>query len=678
MSHTVRQGLLRVVGTVRLLAAGVSRAAAQEAPASPRAGQPGRPGRSIDSRWRPDAGTAGADPRRSRRVLEKYPPAVGRVLKLDPALMNNPAYLRPYPALRPSSRSTPKSCTTRVTSSSRQHTVQATTTRSRQRQECYGLLAGYRSSSAFLIVIGLVVIWLVKTLVEPRRWNKLSKVQNEVHSKLLDRFTSNEDLLAYMQTPAGRRFLESAPIPAGRRRPVGAPFSDSLVGPGWSRAAADGLGLLYVSSRFIDEAGRRSSSSASDAGARRRLHRLGRRGFRCREGSGCWSAGPARAHRRASTLSIPCAIRQLRRRAARGRGRSTCLRDGRGRLPRLYDRTARALWAYLSRMTGDPISPTICCRNLLPFSARACTTRAKPTGATRSSASPRTSPATVSVARAEASSCAMPDRDRSDVAVAADDHRRAPSGATDLRRAMAPEAARARDALARLRQGLAHRDIAGTLGVKPASVRLLLFRARRKLAGLLRATGAAFRGGRRRERVNASRRRCRSMRSPRGPWPDRDVTTSCARTSTACASARALVDVAGAARRSESRRATARVPPSARRSGGGRRSARVGSRRASRAAGRHSPGRRCVGRRLVALSIAASSGFATWLRATCCVMRRMARRGSVTALLPSTTIGAGNADRRIASPLDAPARVVLAPRRLAPARAARDLFRRRG
>jgi RNA polymerase sigma-70 factor (ECF subfamily) len=35
-------------------------------------------------------------------------------------------------------------------------------------------------------------------------------------------------------------------------------------------------------------------------------------------------------------------------------------------------------------------------------------------------------------------------------------------------------------------QGSNHRDIAGTVGVKAESVRLLLFRARRKLAELLR------------------------------------------------------------------------------------------------------------------------------------------------------------------------------------------------
>src|SRR5262245_36781859 len=32
-------------------------------------------------------------------VLRQYPPSLGRVLKLDPSLMSNEAYLAPYPAL---------------------------------------------------------------------------------------------------------------------------------------------------------------------------------------------------------------------------------------------------------------------------------------------------------------------------------------------------------------------------------------------------------------------------------------------------------------------------------------------------------------------------------------------------------------------------------------------------
>ena len=55
------------------------------------------------------------------------------------------------------------------------------------------------------------------------------QVHTEVHDKLMDRFTANEDLLAYMQTPAAQRFLESAPLPNDSpSRPVGAPFSRIL------------------------------------------------------------------------------------------------------------------------------------------------------------------------------------------------------------------------------------------------------------------------------------------------------------------------------------------------------------------------------------------------------------------------------------------------------------------
>ncbi len=66
----------------------------------------------------------------------------------------------------------------------------------------------------------------------------------------------------------------------------------------------------------------------------------------------------------------------------------------------------------------------------------------------------------------------------------------------DLRRAM--DRLRPRDrALLWLAyaQGHAHSEIAETLGVKTGSVKLLLFRARRKLAGLLRATHGRTGGG---------------------------------------------------------------------------------------------------------------------------------------------------------------------------------------
>ncbi|HEX5071198.1 MAG TPA: hypothetical protein VFV78_13355, partial [Vicinamibacterales bacterium] len=110
---------------------------------------------------------------------------------------------------------------------------------------------------AGVFVIMLTVLggfaWLVRTAIDYRRWGRLAKVQAEAHTKLLDRFTGNEELLGYVQSPAGRKFLQSSPISLdGAARPMGAPLSRIL----WSMQAgvvlaAAGLGMNYVS-RHID------------------------------------------------------------------------------------------------------------------------------------------------------------------------------------------------------------------------------------------------------------------------------------------------------------------------------------------------------------------------------------------------------------------------------------------
>lgn len=59
---------------------------------------------------------------------------------------------------------------------------------------------------------------------------------------------------------------------------------------------------------------------------------------------------------------------------------------------------------------------------------------------------------------------------------------------TDLIRAMANLSVRQRDALwLAYAEGSSHQEIAEVLGLKTASIKLLLFRARRKLAGILQA-----------------------------------------------------------------------------------------------------------------------------------------------------------------------------------------------
>jgi hypothetical protein len=69
----------------------------------------------------------------------------------------------------------------------------------------------------FLIFVCITsaLIWLIRLFLENRRWTRIFKLQTEVHGKLIERFGSNQELLTYMGTEAGRRFLEAAPIPMG-------------------------------------------------------------------------------------------------------------------------------------------------------------------------------------------------------------------------------------------------------------------------------------------------------------------------------------------------------------------------------------------------------------------------------------------------------------------------------
>lgn len=165
-----------------------------------------------------------------------------------------------------------------------------------------------------------------------------------------------------------------------------------------------------------------------------------------------------------------------------------------------YDRTARSLWAYLSRITGN--------RDLADDLLQETYYRFLRAGAPYESDAHRRNSLfriATNLARdghrrsVRARLVGLPDTDsgRTQLAarvdVAADAERR-----TDLGRALARLKPRERQILwLAYAQGSSHRDIAGTLGVKVASIRLLLFRARQKLARILRTHHERTEGGRR-------------------------------------------------------------------------------------------------------------------------------------------------------------------------------------
>jgi RNA polymerase sigma-70 factor, ECF subfamily len=150
----------------------------------------------------------------------------------------------------------------------------------------------------------------------------------------------------------------------------------------------------------------------------------------------------------------------------------------------LYDRTARALWAYLSRITGSPdLADDLLQETYYRF------LRARVHYETEAHRRNSLFRIATNLARdghrrgLRARFVGIPDDELpAGIDIAADAERR-----TDLGRAMAQLKPREREMLwLAYAQGSSHRDIAGTLGVKTESVRLLLFRARRKLADVLR------------------------------------------------------------------------------------------------------------------------------------------------------------------------------------------------
>ncbi len=85
----------------------------------------------------------------------------------------------------------------------------------------------------FLVFLCLLsaILWLTHVLLENRRWSKIFKLQTDVHGKLIERFGTSQEVLTYMNTDAGKRFLEATPIAVGleKDQPVPSPVARVLT-----------------------------------------------------------------------------------------------------------------------------------------------------------------------------------------------------------------------------------------------------------------------------------------------------------------------------------------------------------------------------------------------------------------------------------------------------------------
>jgi RNA polymerase sigma-70 factor (ECF subfamily) len=162
-----------------------------------------------------------------------------------------------------------------------------------------------------------------------------------------------------------------------------------------------------------------------------------------------------------------------------------------------YDRNARGVWAYLSRVTGDRQMADDLLQEAFYRFLRAASTGPADQDRFDSEAHRRNS--LYKIATNLATDARRRSFTRPAAVVTGDDVERVADGGrgpgnhgaeidrrTDVNRAMAQLRPRDRAMLwMAYAEGASHDEIAGAIGVRPSSMKLLLFRARRRMATLL-------------------------------------------------------------------------------------------------------------------------------------------------------------------------------------------------
>ena len=197
---------------------------------------------------------------RVRQILDQYPPSLRQVLRCDPSLLTRADYLATYPTLAAYAAQHPEIAHNPVYflnggCGSGFGNLEG---RSQVAISIESIFVGLEVMLGVMFGIGTVG-WILRSGIDYRRWQRAMKIQTEAHTKIVDRLASNEDLITYMNSAAGQRFLAAAPIAAATvdtpATPVAAPINRILwsVQAGVVLAVA-GFGLFIAKGGIIDEA----------------------------------------------------------------------------------------------------------------------------------------------------------------------------------------------------------------------------------------------------------------------------------------------------------------------------------------------------------------------------------------------------------------------------------------
>lgn len=106
-------------------------------------------------------------------------------------------------------------------------------------------------------VLGVAIIfgfaaWILRTLITTFREGKIARMQADLQQRMLEKFGSSQELLAFLQTEAGERFIEPLRTGEEPRSPYGRILGAVQVGV---ILLCGGVALLFLDGRlpFDDE-----------------------------------------------------------------------------------------------------------------------------------------------------------------------------------------------------------------------------------------------------------------------------------------------------------------------------------------------------------------------------------------------------------------------------------------
>ena len=148
--------------------------------------------------------------------MEQYPPTLGEVLRLDSSLLTRPDYLAPYPALvaflqqHPEVQRNPSFFFGQRPQQSEQ------SAEIRAVSAVQDVLLAFWFLCGFTVVVSLMYS-LLRQALEYRRWRRQVQIQTEMQTKLVDKLTTGQEMLTYLENSGGKRLMEWPPIPAESR-----------------------------------------------------------------------------------------------------------------------------------------------------------------------------------------------------------------------------------------------------------------------------------------------------------------------------------------------------------------------------------------------------------------------------------------------------------------------------